>query len=165
MDSAAAGQRLDESLFQLPADLLALAAPAVAAQEQAAPNALAGGLRASWEASKGSMLVADTYAAPADQRGRQQQQVQEGPLSDPLRRSVNSRPLASFGQAQAAASLHTQSPSVKHSLQGSVRWQAAEAGAGVSQAAISRPAAAAAAALPAQLERRHQEEGKWQSCC
>ena len=173
IECAAAQQRLREAAFpvHLAANLLEALQPG---KEQAAPNCPPPGQQA---ASKGgalrhpearrdqapSHLPAATLAAAA---ARAQWQ------SSPGHRPALVRPLGSSGQP----SLHTQAPSIKHSMPGrSVHWQEQQqqqqqrrqggAASETSTAAQPRPAAgpAAAAVLPVGLEhqgRAEQDEGK-----
>lgn len=160
LQCAQAGRRLAEGGFPVQPP----------AQEQAARNAPARRPAGSWAGSggsgAGSELAADTWgqqghfpaatvAAAAARAGRP---------ADPLRRSVNSRPLSSFPAGPPAPSLQTQAPSVKRS----VRWQAAggspaQQAASIGTAAAAAAHAAAAAVLPAQVEQRclaRQEDGE-----
>lgn len=160
LECAQAQRWLDEAAFPVPPPP---AAPN-ASKEQAAPNTASSdrptaSKGSSW-AGESSMLAADTYWGEG---------LGQGPLPpttlvagaaraarapDPLRQSVNSRPLSSFG-GQAAASLQTQAPSAKRSGQRSVHWQGSEGSSVQAGAAAAAAHAAAAAVLPAELERQH----------
>lgn len=133
-----AGRQLEEAPFRPPAELLAaLATPAP--QEQAPPNAPAAQRQAG--TGSGSVLAADTYHHPSLQSTRQHRarysaatgDAAAGQPPDIAWRSVNSRPLSSFGGAQQDASLQTQPPSIKHSLQRTAEWAASSREAGAAQ--------------------------------
>ena len=139
LDSAAAGRRLDEAAY-------ALAPPP--GLEQVAPNAAAAPAVSGCSdgaADTACGLPPATLVAAAARSARP---------PDPLRASLNSRPLRDFGGPAAAPSLQslqTQGPSARRS----VRW-APSLSDGSSEAA-----AAAAAVLPATVERpaQHSDEG------
>lgn len=162
LECAEAQRLLDEAAFALP--------PPAASQEQGAPNAAA----AQPAASKGgasSMLAADTYQQQQQQRPRAEAHLPPATVAaaaaraarapDPLRQSVNSRPISSLQRQPAAPSLHTQAPSVKRS----VHWGAdvsEGSAAGGGSAASAAAYAAAAAVLPTEVERaavRHDDAG------
>lgn len=184
LQSAQAEARLDEAAFPLHVPQALVPAD----QEQAAPNTSAAGRRPL--ASKGSAasiatssrtssMAAETFQGPGGSRQAQEQQWNPSAAAgaaghmqhpaDPLRQSVNSRPLSSF--RPPVSSLHTQSPSIKRS----VRWQhpaaegvmsvsqcstarrAAGSGAGTAAAAAAH-AATAAGVLPAEVEHLAQQE-------
>jgi hypothetical protein len=133
-----AGRQLEEAPFRPPAELLAaLATPAP--QEQAPPNASAAERQAG--TGSGSVLAADTYHHHSLQCARQHHArysaatggAATGQPPDIARRSVNSPPLSSFGGGNPAASLQTQPPSIKHSLQRTAEWAASSREAGAAQ--------------------------------
>ncbi|PRW59970.1 BRCT domain DNA repair [Chlorella sorokiniana] len=153
LESAQAGQRLDEEGF--PVHPLP--------QEQAAPAASARRPVDSWAVGGGgvSEQAADTYQQPQRPGSLPPATVAAAAAraarpANPLRNSVNSRPLSTFTAGQPAPSLQTQAPSAGRS----VRWQVSE-GSPMQWGACSGAAAAAAAAhaaaaavLPGQVEQR-----------
>lgn len=130
-------------------------------QEQAAPCASGRRPAGSWAGSAGqaSEQAADTYRQPQGHLGLPSATVAAAAAraarpADPLRQSVNSRPLSSFAGGQPAPSLQTQAPSAGRS----VRWQVCE-GSPAQWGASSGGAAAAAhvaaaAVLPGQVKQQ-----------
>lgn len=175
LQCAEAQRRLDEAAFSV--------TPPPGAQEQAAPNSTSGqpaaskgGTGSSWAGGASSMGVADTYQQQQQPRTGGNAQLPPATVAaaaaraaralDPLRQSVNSRPISSVHRQPAAPSLHTQAPSVKRS----VHWgadvsegSAAGGGGAVASAAHAAAAAAVAAVLPSEVERaavRHEGAGE-----